>query len=113
MSLESDISKYAELFDNVNQLNFSGNTYQFNINDLQHEGTICTNNNAVIEHYVFRPLNFPLVAKILQIPIYRRQINEERLKALIEEVNILRELSHCINVVDFYGYAVDKGKIWI
>jgi serine/threonine protein kinase len=96
-------------------LNFPGNnkTYQFNIKNLQHKGTICTNNNAVIKHYVFRPLQFPLVAKILQIPIYQRQINKERLRALIEEVKILRELSHCINVIDFYGYAIDKENVWI
>ena len=117
MSSESDISKYAELLDDthVNQLNFPGNskTYQFNINDLQHEDTISTNNNAIIEHYIFRPLNFSLVAKILQIPIYQRQINEERLKALIKEVKILRELSHCINVIDFYGYALYGKEVWI
>ena len=115
MSSESDISKYAELLDDihVNQLNFPGNskTYQFNINDLQDEGTICTNNNAVIKHYIFRPLKFPLVAKIL--PINRRQTNEERLKALIKEVKILRELSHCINIIDFYGYAVYGKKVWV
>jgi serine/threonine protein kinase len=115
MSSELDISKYAELLDDVNQLNFPGNskTYQFDINDLLDEGTICTNNNAVIEHYVFRPLKFSLVAKILQIPIYKKQIIEERFKALINEVKILRELSHCINVIDFYGYALYGKKVWV
>jgi mitogen-activated protein kinase kinase len=117
MSSKSDISKYAKLLDDthVNQLNFPDNstTYQFTINDLQDEGTIFKNNNAILKQYVFRPLKFSLVAKILQIPIYRRKINEKGLKALIKEVKILRELSRCINVIDFYGYTLYEKELWI
>jgi mitogen-activated protein kinase kinase 9 len=117
MNSESDISKYAELLDDshVNQLNFPDNskTYQFNINDLQLKGVACANSNAKVERYVFRPLEFPLATKILHIPINRRQINKKKLQALIKEVKILRELSHCINVIDFYGYALYDKQVWI
>ena len=114
-SSESDVAKLLN-DSNVNQLNFPGNStiYKFNINDLQDEGTLYTNNNAVIKHFIFRPLNFPLVAKILTFPINRRQTNEKELKALlIKEVKILRELSHCINVINFYGYALHGTEVWI
>jgi serine/threonine protein kinase len=59
------------------------------------------------------PLKFPLVAKILPIPIHQRKVNVEQLEALIEEVNILCKLSYCINVVDFYGYALYKEEVWV
>jgi len=117
-SPESDTSKYKELLNDphVNQLNFPGNsnTYQFNIDDLQRQETICLKQNASIEHFVFRPLNFPIAVKTLHIPIDPgRGVNEERFKALIEEAKILRKISHGPNVIDFYGYALYEEKLWI
>ena len=117
-SPESGTSKYERLVNDphVNQLNFPGNsnTYQFNIDDLQHQETICIKENASIGHYVFRPLNFPIAVKTLHIPIDPgRRVNEERFKALIEEAKILRKISHGPNVIDFYGYALYEDKLWI
>jgi mitogen-activated protein kinase kinase len=116
-SPESDVSKYVELLNDtqVNQLNFPGHskTYQFNINDLQFKEDICTNDQAAVKHYVFRPLKFPLIAKTLKIPIMRDKLNEERLKILIEEAKILRKISHGANITDFYGYALYNKKVWI
>ena len=99
----------------VNQLNFpiSDKKYQFNLKDLQPEKVISGNGNAMVVHYIFRPLKFSLVVKTLQIPIDQNKVNEERLKTLIEEVKILRKISHGPNVIDFYGYAIDEEKIWI
>jgi serine/threonine protein kinase len=117
MSFDEDVSKYVKLLDDshVNQLNFpiSDKKYQFNLGDLQREKIICGNGNAIVVHYIFRPLNFSLVVKTLQIPIESKKVNEERLKTLIEEVKILRKISHGPNVTDFYGYAIDGEKIWI
>jgi serine/threonine protein kinase len=99
----------------VNQLTFPGNsnTYQFNIDDLQHKEEICRKQNALIEHFVFRPLNFPIAVKTLYIPIDQRRVDEKRLIALIEEAKILRKISHGPNVIDFYGYALYEEKLWI
>jgi serine/threonine protein kinase len=99
----------------VNQLSFpdNSNTYQFNIDDLQHQETICIKENASIGHFVFRPLNFPIAVKTLNIPIDQKRVNEERLKTLIEEAKIFRKISHGPNVIDFYGYALYKEKLWI
>ena len=99
----------------VNQLNFPGNsnTYQFNIDDLERQENICQKQNALIEHFVFRPLNFPIAVKTLLIPINFGKVNEEQLKALIEEAKIFRKISHGPNVIDFYGYALYEKKIWI
>ena len=116
-SPESDVSKYEGLLNDphVNQLNFPDNshTYQFNIDDLQRQETICPKQNALIEHFVFRPLNFSIAVKTLHIPIDVGRFNEERLKALIEEAKILRKISHAPNVIDFYGYALYEEKLWI
>ena len=99
----------------VNQLNFPGNsdTYQFNIDDLQLQETICIKQNASIKRVVFRPLNFPIAVKTLQIPIAKKKVDEERLKTIIEEAKILRKISHGPNVIDFYGYALYKEKLWL
>jgi serine/threonine protein kinase len=114
---ESDVSKYEALLNDphVNQLNFPGNsnTYQFNIDDLQRQKTICIKQNALIEHFVFRPLDFPIAVKTLNILIGQRRDKEERLKELIEEAKILRKISHGPNVIDFYGYALYEDKLWI
>ena len=83
-SPESDVSKYKGLLNDphVNQLNFPGNsnTYQFNIDNLQHKKTICQKLNASIGHFVFLPLNFPIVVKTLHIPINFGRVNEKQLK---------------------------------
>ena len=117
-SPDSDVSKYEALKNDphVNMLNFPGNsnTYQFNIDDLQHKEIFDLKQDTSIEHFVFRPLNFPIAVKTLHIPIDPgRGVNEERIKALIEEAKILRKISHGPNVIDFYGYALYEDKLWI
>jgi len=99
---------------NINQLRFpnSDRLYPFNTNDLDSERTVCINDNAVVKHFIFRPLEFPVVAKTLEIPIKRRRVNEEKLKKLVNEAKILRKISHGTNIVDFYGYAIDEENVW-
>jgi serine/threonine protein kinase len=105
-------SKYERLLDDphANRLKFPSTTeeYQFNLSDLQREEMICKN----IEHYTFLPLKFPLAVKSLII-ISQRRVDEEKLEKAIEEVKILQKLSHDINIIDYYGYALDKERVWI
>jgi serine/threonine protein kinase len=116
-SPELEISKYKELLNDphIDQLTFPGNsnTYKFNIDDLEHKKDIDSKGNVSIEHFVFRPLNFSIAVKKLFFPKDQGRVNKEKLKKLIDEAKILRKISHGLNVIDFYGYALYEKKIWI
>uniref|UniRef100_A0A914D028 mitogen-activated protein kinase kinase n=1 Tax=Acrobeloides nanus TaxID=290746 RepID=A0A914D028_9BILA len=113
-------SGYYEKFLNdphVNKLIFSddGPEYRFNINDFVEMETIATTRH-VIKRMKHKPSKKEMAVKFVHIPHNRHSTDDEnlrKLKFLVREIQIFRELRNEPNIVKFYGFCLHEGQALI
>lgn len=89
--------------ENINKLIFNNfsNPFDFNFNDLYYLNEIHCGQINVIKRFMHKPSREIIVAKITRLPS-KRHHEEFKVKQFNREIQALRSVSNCENIVKFY-----------
>lgn len=107
--------RYLLDYDQINKLTFPNSQepnqphkYDFDSSKFKFVDIIASKGSTIVKYFIFKPLDVHFVVKILNIPTNQdRELNQEDVEEVLKEIKIFKLISHCPDIVDFYGFCFD------